>query len=82
MKIISMIYNFFDIQIPYKPIPLKQNPNWNGEIITPEHCNKKVLKVSEDEIVCITPIHEDTQEQVYGSITRTFGDVLSDEVGI
>lgn len=59
------------------PVYLKHQTNWNGVSITPEHEQKRVLnKIEDDDIIVITPIHEETK----GSITRTFGDVLCDEM--
>ena len=59
-----------------KPIYLKHPDHFDGVCITPEHEQKRVLnKIEDDDIIVITPIHEETK----GSITRTFGDVLCDE---
>lgn len=57
-----------------KPIYLSHPKNWDGVSITSIHEEKKVLKVIDhDEIIVITPEHK-------GTITRAFGDLLTEEV--
>lgn len=59
------------------PVRLVHQDSFNGECITPLHTEKKVLMPkNDDEIVSITPIHEENK----GSIQRTFGDLLAEEV--
>lgn len=59
------------------PVYLKHQTNWNGVSITPEHEEKKVLHmIEDDDIIVITPIHEEPK----GTITRAFGDLLTEEV--
>lgn len=60
------------------PVILKHPKNWNGVTITPLHNERKVLMPRYDsDFVSITPIHEETKSQ---TITRSFGDLLSEEV--
>lgn len=60
------------------PVYLKRQPNFNGITVTPLHNEKKILMPRyDDEFVSITPIHEEKQ---VGSIQRTFGDLLAEEV--
>lgn len=70
--IYSKLKNYWNIQ---KPTYLQHPQNWDGVSITPEHKAKQVLQPIEldEEIIVITPVHK-------GSIQRTFGDVLCDEV--
>lgn len=72
VRVYSRLKSYWNIQ---KPTDLQHPQNWDGVSITPEHQTKQVLKQTEfdDEIVVITPVHK-------GSIQRTFGDVLCDEV--
>lgn len=72
VRVYSRLKSYWNIQ---KPVYLKRQANFDGVSITPEHQTKQVLKQTEfdDEIVVITPVHK-------GSIQRTFGDVLCDEV--
>ena len=60
------------------PVYLKHPKHFNGVCITPLHNEKKILMPRyDDEFVSITPIHEEKQ---VGSIQRTFGDLLAEEV--
>lgn len=72
--IYSKLKNYWNIQ---KPVYLKRQANFDGVSITPEHNTKQVLKAQEviEDVVVITPIHEEK-----GSITRTFGDLLAEEM--
>lgn len=73
VKVYSRLKEYWNIQ---KPVYLKHQSSFNGVSITPEHNTKQVLKAQEviEDVVVITPVHSK------GSITRTFGDVLCDEV--
>lgn len=74
-SISTSIRKFWDIKPPRY---LKPNKRWNGVTITPAHQQKQVLQTIKKEVIVITPIHEEPQR----TITRTFGDILSDEVEI
>lgn len=74
MSPIDRLWNYWNIQ---KPVRLVHQDSFNGECITPLHTEKKVLMPKyDDEFVSITPIHEENK----GSIQRTFGDLLAEEV--
>lgn len=73
VRVYNKLKEYWNIQ---KPVYLKRQANFDGVSITPEHNTKQVLKAQEviEDVVVITPVHSK------GSITRTFGDVLCDEV--
>lgn len=73
-KAMPRTWNYGNIQKPVRLIPQK---GYDGVSITPEHEQKRVLnKIEDDDIIVITPIHEEPK----GTITRAFGDLLTEEV--
>lgn len=75
MRAIDRIRKYWTV-IP--PVRLKRQPGFNGISITPLHAEKTVLMPRyEDDIVSITPIHE---EESKPNIVRAWGDLLADEV--
>lgn len=73
VRVYSRLKSYWNIQ---KPTYLKHQTNWDGVTVAPEHNTKQVLKAQEviEDVVVITPIHEK------GSIQRTFGDLLAEEM--
>ena len=75
MNPINRLWKYWNIQ---KPVRLIHQDRFNGECITPLHNEKKVLMPRyDDELVSITPIHE---EESKPNIVRAWGDLLAEEV--